>query len=203
MPHVVLLGDSIFDNGAYVNGGPDVCASLRALIHPRGTVSLCAVDGATATEVPRQVARIPAGATQLVLSVGGNDALLHMHLLDMLVASSSETLLLLADALDRFESHYRAALRIVLSRGLPTTVCTIYNAHFADPAQARCVRIAVALFNDVILRVAREHSLPSIDLRAVCTDTTDYVNGIEPSVMGGGKLAAAIMGALGVGTTAT
>jgi hypothetical protein len=30
MPHVVLLGDSTFDNAAYVAGGPDVPTQLRA-----------------------------------------------------------------------------------------------------------------------------------------------------------------------------
>ena len=29
MPHVVLLGDSILDNGAYTSGGPDVVTQLR------------------------------------------------------------------------------------------------------------------------------------------------------------------------------
>ncbi|GAA4252370.1 hypothetical protein [Azospirillum formosense] len=29
MPHIVLLDDSIFDNSAYVGGGPDVTAQLR------------------------------------------------------------------------------------------------------------------------------------------------------------------------------
>jgi len=31
MRHVVLLGDSIFDNAAYVHGGPDVVAQLPVL----------------------------------------------------------------------------------------------------------------------------------------------------------------------------
>src|SRR5690349_5483722 len=30
--HVVLLGDSIFDNAAYVGGGPDVITQLRAAL---------------------------------------------------------------------------------------------------------------------------------------------------------------------------
>jgi hypothetical protein len=29
VPHVVLLGDSILDNGAYTSGGPDVVTQLR------------------------------------------------------------------------------------------------------------------------------------------------------------------------------
>ena len=30
-PHVVLLGDSVFDNARYVAPGPDVAAQLRAV----------------------------------------------------------------------------------------------------------------------------------------------------------------------------
>jgi hypothetical protein len=29
MGHVILLGDSVFDNAAYVGGAPDVIAQLR------------------------------------------------------------------------------------------------------------------------------------------------------------------------------
>lgn len=35
LPHIVLLGDSLFDNSAYVGGGPDVTAQLR-LRRPSG-----------------------------------------------------------------------------------------------------------------------------------------------------------------------
>jgi hypothetical protein len=30
MPHLILLGDSILDNAAYTEGGPDVVTQLRA-----------------------------------------------------------------------------------------------------------------------------------------------------------------------------
>jgi len=32
MVHIVLLGDSVFDNAAYVGGGPDVVRQLRTLL---------------------------------------------------------------------------------------------------------------------------------------------------------------------------
>ena len=32
MKHIVLLGDSIFDNAAYVGGGPDVIEQLRSTL---------------------------------------------------------------------------------------------------------------------------------------------------------------------------
>jgi hypothetical protein len=40
--HVVLLGDSIFDNRAYTGGDPDVIAHLRALLPSGWQASLVA-----------------------------------------------------------------------------------------------------------------------------------------------------------------
>ena len=72
--HVTLLGDSIFDNSRYVPGGSPVVDQLHRL--PRGwRATLLAVDGAVAADVPSQLARLPADATHLVVSAGGNDAL--------------------------------------------------------------------------------------------------------------------------------
>src|SRR5260370_3634277 len=75
MPHLVLLGDSIFDNGVYTSGGPDVVSQARKLLPSGWEASLLAVDGATTDNIADQVARLPAGATHLVLSVGGNNPL--------------------------------------------------------------------------------------------------------------------------------
>jgi hypothetical protein len=36
MNHIVLLGDSIFDNAAYVAGGPDVVRQVRDNLPSRG-----------------------------------------------------------------------------------------------------------------------------------------------------------------------
>jgi hypothetical protein len=73
--HVVLLGDSVFDNAAYVAGGPDVVAQLRQSLPTGWQATLSAVDGAVATDVRGQLAQMPASATHLVISAGGNDAL--------------------------------------------------------------------------------------------------------------------------------
>jgi hypothetical protein len=73
--HIVLLGDSIFDNGAYVNGGLDVVAQLRSRLPQGWTASLLAIDSAVTSDVVRQLAGIPVEATHLVVSAGGNDAL--------------------------------------------------------------------------------------------------------------------------------
>ncbi|MDP9348722.1 MAG: SGNH/GDSL hydrolase family protein, partial [Gemmatimonadota bacterium] len=59
MPHVVLLGDSIFDNAAYTRGGPDVIAQLRGAVPEGWRATLRAVDGAVLANVPGQLGRVP------------------------------------------------------------------------------------------------------------------------------------------------
>ena len=45
MKHIVLLGDSIFDNAAYVNGGPEVIEQLRSILPQDWQATLLAIDG--------------------------------------------------------------------------------------------------------------------------------------------------------------
>src|SRR5215207_7858523 len=118
-PHVVLLGDSIFDNAAYVRGGPDVITHLRGVLPSGWSASLLAVDGAVIDGVPRQLSRLPADATHLVVSAGGNDALGHSDLLERRATSSPQVLGWLADASEQFERRYRAMLAALLARRLP------------------------------------------------------------------------------------
>jgi len=196
MPHVVLLGDSIFDNGAYTSGGPDVVTQLRELLPAGWRATLGAVDGATTEDFASQVDALPDDATHLVVSLGGNDALGHMDLLDRHVRSSAEVLDDLADAAGAFEKRYRRALGAVLANRLPTTVCTIYNGNFPDVGFQRLASTALTVFNDAIIRVAFEHGIDIIDLRLVCNQSADYANPIEPSSHGGAKIAQAIVAAL-------
>jgi len=75
MGHVVLLGDSIFDNARYVPDRPPVIDQLRQSL-PRGwTASLLAVDGQITDDVANQLKELPLDATHLFVSAGGNDAL--------------------------------------------------------------------------------------------------------------------------------
>ncbi len=199
MPHLVLLGDSIFDNAAYTSGEPDVVTHLRALLPAGARATLLAVDGAITGSMPEQVPRIPADATHLVVSIGGNDALGCLDLLDVPARSTADALRLLGQAVDRFEANYRSAVRLVLDRGLPATLCTIYNGAFEEPDLAARARVALMMFNDVILRVAFEHHASAIDLRLICNEKADYANPIEPSGQGGRKIAKAIVRATGIG----
>jgi hypothetical protein len=59
LTNVVLLGDSIFDNGAYVGAGdPDVIGQLRAILPGGWRATLNAVDGAGMSDIRGQIARL-------------------------------------------------------------------------------------------------------------------------------------------------
>ena len=192
MPHVVLLGDSIFDNGAYTQGGPDVITQLRGFLPAGWQATLGAIDGATTEDFGPQVSVLPLDATHIVVSLGGNDALGHVDLLERRVRSTAEALTQLAAAADAFEARYRRAITGVTTRRVPVTVCTIYNGNFPDPLFQRLASAALTVFNDAILRVAFEHGLTVIDLRLICCESSDYANPIEPSSHGGAKIARVI-----------
>jgi hypothetical protein len=197
--HVVLLGDSVFANAAYTHGGPDVLSHLRKILPVPWLATLCAVDGATTTDLPSQLTRVPADASHLVVSIGGNDALQNSDLLSLRVDSSAEALQAFAGRLAPFERAYRSAIRQVVALGHPTVVCSIYNGAL-EPGRAAIARLGVALFNDVILRTAMQLGLDILELRAVCTEPADYANPIEPSVQGGLKIARAIARVVGATT---
>jgi lysophospholipase L1-like esterase len=193
MRHIILLGDSIFDNKAYVNGAPDVIAHLRRQIPVEWRATLRAVDGSTVENVRSQIRGLPDDSTHLIVSVGGNDAILNADILQQKAESSAEVLDKMADIADTFESHYREMLRSVLALRKATALCTIYYPRISDSLIQKIVVAALTIFNDVIIRQAFLEGIPLIDLRLVCSEGTDYTNEIEPSVEGGRKIAASIV----------
>jgi lysophospholipase L1-like esterase len=194
MAHIVLLGDSIFDNAPYVPAGTEVQAQLESLVAGSHRVSLLARDGAVLADMVGQVARLaslPQAADWLLVSCGGNDVLGLVGAMQSRVGSVIEAASLLADWQAGFRRDYRRMLNVVLSRRKPVAVATIYDG---VPGLDPGLRTALAPFNDVILREAVVHRLPVLDLRLVCGEAGDYspVSPIEPSAQGGAKIAAAI-----------
>lgn len=192
MGHVVLLGDSIFDNARYVPGGPAVVEHLGRYLPAGWRATLGAVDGAVAADVLDQLPRVPGDATHLVISAGGNDALGHS---DMIrhdpAASFADVLGRLATVRAGFAAEYRDMLRRARLLGRPTAVCTVYDA---IPGLHPAEQTGLALFNEVILREAARAGVPVLDLRLICDEAADYapISPIEPSVAGGGKIARAV-----------
>jgi hypothetical protein len=188
MGHVILLGDSIFDNARYVPDRPPVIDQLRQALPRDWKATLLAVDGHITEDVANQMKDLPPDATHLVVSAGGNDALGESSILNEAACTVGEALGLFAEIRTRFRNSYRSMLRVLSECGKPFAVCTVYDE---IPGLGPAEQAALAGFNELILREAFSAGLPVIDLRLVCDRQADYshVSSIEPSVVGGAKIA--------------
>ena len=189
--HIVLLGDSIFDNAPYTAGGPAVIDHVKANLHPGEEATLLAVDGHKVRDVAFQLDRIPEGATHFFLSIGGNDALGQMDLLNKRARTVGEGLALIGRAVDDFAEIYRSLLdRLIPDLGW-LQICTVYNGDFGP--EAPVVSSAIRPFNDAIQRAANEHGVEVVELRDLLNEPVHYANPIEPSVEGGRILAEEVL----------
>ena len=182
--HVVLCGDSIFDNAAYIDGGPDVAAQLREMLGPEDAVTLRAVDGSISSQLVPQLADIPSDATHLIVSTGGNDILHHAALLEQKVGSIAAAMAILGTAVAEFASEHRLAVEAASQCTIPVAICTIYDANMGP-----LITTALSLFNDAISCNIHRQNVDLVDLRLICEETGDYANPIEPPVQGGAKIA--------------
>src|SRR4051812_46013738 len=122
--HIVLLGDSVFYNAPYVPAGGEVISKLRSLLDRGSQATLNAIDGSFIAGVANQLRRVPLGASHLVVSAGGNDALAHSGVLREQAESVGGALLKVAAVQRMFRREYAAMLDATLKLGLPITVCT-------------------------------------------------------------------------------
>ncbi|MEI8371823.1 MAG: SGNH/GDSL hydrolase family protein [Planctomycetota bacterium] len=203
MNHIVLLGDSIFDNAVYVHqerGEEPVINQLQTRISPEWTATLVAHDGDVVRSVKEQLKRMPKGASHLVISVGGNNALVQGHILQEPARSMGEALANLARTKADFRRDYREMLQSVCALGKPAVVCTVYDQFslFNEkdvPGGHEVLLAALSVFNDVIIDEAVRARIPVLDLRRICDQSTDYsdISPIEPSASGSAKIAKAIL----------
>jgi hypothetical protein len=197
--HVVLAGDSIFDNDCYVPGEPGVLNQLRQSLPAGWTASKVAVDGDVIADVRRQVKNLPRDVTDLIVSVGGNDALRHAWLLGE-VRTAQDLLRLMQGPLAEFRAEYAAMLDHLAPFSARLQVCTIYTAiPFAEPLWRTFAPFALDQFNQIILAEAAERGVPVLRLDLACVEARDFsaLSPIEPSAQGGQKIVDLIAAALG------
>ena len=179
---LILLGDSIFDNGVYVGPGQDdVTAHLqRKIADTDWTLDQRAVDGAVVASVLHQLSSKPISKPcTFVMSAGGNDALGHVGEILHLKLSDFHAIK------EAFRSRYVKTLNSILAYEQPLIVCTIYNPKYPNPEMQVMAEAGLSFFNDVITQEALRLELPIIDLREVCASKKAFANPIEPSEIGG------------------
>jgi lysophospholipase L1-like esterase len=190
---LALFGDSILDNAPYTGGKPDSTAHLQRILR-NWTVERFAQDGATMSNIASQLQECRSRPAVAVLSVGGNDVVQHIHILEPRTTSSGDLLSALLQIADEFEERYSDVARSVAAHAERTVLCTIYEVMLEPPEYAELARVPLGLLNDRIVRVAARLGVDVLDLRSVCTEPADFVMQIEPSARGAEKIARAIAG---------
>ena len=84
--HLLMLGDSVFDNGVYVPGESDVSEQVKSHLErsfKSSKLTFHARNGAVMSDVKnQQIKNIPEYITHIALSIGGNDLLGLIQYLD-------------------------------------------------------------------------------------------------------------------------
>jgi lysophospholipase L1-like esterase len=193
---LALFGDSILDNAPYTRPEPDTTAHLERLLGNEWAVRRLATDGATMRDVAAQLRGFRDRAAVAVLSVGGNDAIEHIGILQQPAANSGTVLEQLDSIAEAFQQQYEPVANAVAQRANRVILCTIYDVQLEPPVFAKRVRVPLGLLNDRIHRTAARLGLDCLELRSICTDPTDFVQQIEPSPRGAAKIAQAIVAAM-------
>lgn len=195
LKNITLAGDSIFDNDGYVPNEPGVIEQLRSSIPKDWSAMKIAVDGDCIRHVYSRVEDFPDYITDLVLSIGGNDALGYSAALND-AKSPSDIPGLVAGAAAEFRANYKALLEHLSGLNCKLHVCTIYTAvPFEDPLWRQYVPLALGMFNSIIKEEAAILGVGVIEIDKVCVEDADYskASPIEPSAIGGQKIVDAII----------
>ena len=185
--HIVLIGDSIFDNGGYVDEGDSVIEQLSRKFAENTKATLLAVDGDVTDDVYAQLEKLPSDTTHAFVSCGGNDALRIASVLNQSVESVGHAMDVFTEIKDQFEERYSRMIWAVCNKVENVTICTV---HDSVPEYTERALTALSIFNEVILKEAFRVNAPVIDLRLACNETQDYssVSPIEPSKHGAKKI---------------
>ena len=174
------------------------CVSEQLAKHlPGCAIDMRATDGATTRDVLARQLNGLAKAGMIVLSAGGNDALGHIEFLDKdFKTTSREALVKLQNIRQGFQQIYASLLKKLRQQNNNILVLTIYNPKFSEHGMELedelAAEAALSIFNDVIQQTAHTHDCAVLDIRSLFTEGGDFANPIEPSAIGGEKLAAAI-----------
>ena len=195
---LVLLGDSIIDNKTYVLDG-----ELSVLEHIQSKINIpvtqLALDGSTTDDVINsQINAIPFGTSHIVLSIGGNDLLNEISfVLEDFKYTPNHVLercqSLIAPITQKYE---RIVSQLQTTSRASLLLCTVYEGDLEGSVIyddiAISSRAMLSLFNDNVYKTHKTFKTEILELRNIFVSPEDYANPIEPSHIGGGKLAKAI-----------
>lgn len=176
--HIVLLGDSIFQNKNYVPKSKSVEYLLKEKLSIPSLV--LAQDNAIIYDIPKQYNNMPIDlnnkTTNLYISIGGNDLLnLYEH-----NNTTNTTLFNMV-----WELYQKTILMIIENTQCNVILTDIY--FITDPNYSKYIPM-IKKWNSNLYQFAKQHKVKVFKISKILTQPKDFTNSIEPSVIGGNKM---------------
>ncbi len=195
--NVSLLGDSIIDNKVYVGEG-ELSVTEHLQHNSSSNFSMIAVDGDTTEDVlENQLDNLKEPVSHIVLSIGGNDLLQNLHLLQDETSGMKFALEKSSELIGEIQENYTKILEHLSNYDAKVLLCTVYEGDLkSDVMLAQFDKAGQAMLkmhNDTVYYLASKFEVDVLELRNIFTNKEDYANPIEPSHIGGEKLAKAII----------
>jgi hypothetical protein len=187
LENIILLGDSIFKNNAYVSYGSSVEAQLKN--KAQGQDLLClAQDNSSITDVYKQVEEIPeeynSRGTRIFLSVGGND-ILENYIYDYNDVDNMEIL-------NNSFTEYKKLIKTIQSK-MSEAKLTLLDIYYPDNNRFKNFYPLINEWNKLIYEYAKTNNIQVIKISNILTNADDFSFAIEPSAAGGNKIVNALM----------
>jgi lysophospholipase L1-like esterase len=219
---ILLGDSIIDNRSYVLDGELDVTNHLKKLYagQPDVFITNNAVDGDTMYDLERNYLDEEElqNASHTIVSIGGNDLL---HNISFLQTTSELSEVMGKDArigkwgarelnptrnkvfeetyfeiIKPFTKQYETIVANLSNHRAKLLLCTVYEGDLVDSDEFSDVnnssKTMVSVFNDIVYRTANKYDADVLELREIFVSSEDYANPIEPSHIGGGKLAKAI-----------
>ena len=200
MNRVVLFGDSIIDNKTYVSHGEFSVLEHLENISNYEYIQV-AYDGHTTYDVQNKQLHLSTieKPSHIVLSVGGNDLLQNLsYLSNGPISNVNEAVTGIQQHIfEPLEQRFETIIEELSSQRANLLICTVYEGDLGRTDEFKDVldssKIMVSSFNDIVYKTAKKYNADVLELREIFISSDDYANPIEPSHIGGEKLAKSIV----------
>jgi len=195
--YVSLLGDSIIDNKVYVGEG-ELSVTEHLQHNSSSNFTMIAVDGDTTEDVLKnQLDNLKEPVSHIVLSIGGNDLLQNLHILQDETSGMKFALEKSSELIGEIQENYIKILEQLSQYDSKVLLCTVYEGDLkSDVLLAdydKAGQAMLKMHNDTVYYLASKFEVDVLELRNIFTNKEDYANPIEPSHIGGEKLAKEII----------
>jgi len=195
--NVSLLGDSIIDNKVYVGEG-ELSVTEHLQHNSSSNITMIAVDGDTTEDVLKnQLDNLKEPVSHIVLSIGGNDLLQNLHILQDETSGMKFALEKSSELIGEIQENYIKILEQLSQYDSKVLLCTVYEGDLkSDVLLAdydKAGQAMLKMHNDTVYYLASKFEVDVLELRNIFTNKEDYANPIEPSHIGGEKLAKEII----------